>query len=271
MIVQHGNVGRTTLVSICMLAALSACSSDGQEQPRPPAAVQLRAEVIQQVPHDPTAFTQGLELVDGVLYEGTGIEGSSDLRTVDPATGEVKQQAALPPDFFGEGITAVGQTIWQLTWQEGVAIQRDRASLSELRRVSYQGEGWGICHDTTANRLIMSDGTDKLTFRDPQTFQQTGDIRVTSGGSQVGQLNELECVNGTVFANVWNTDTIVRIDPKSGQVTADVNLAGLLPAEHRATADVLNGIAAVPGTDEFLVTGKYWPTMYRVKFVPATT
>jgi glutaminyl-peptide cyclotransferase len=270
MIVQHGIVGRTTLVGICVLGALGACSGTANET-RTPAATQLRAEVVAQVPHDPKAFTQGLELVDGVLYEGTGIEGSSSIRAVDPSTGEVKQQAALPADFFGEGITAVGATIWQLTWQEGVAIQRDRTTLNELRRANYQGEGWGLCHDNTANRLIMSDGTDKLTFRDPQSFQQTGETKVTSGGNPVTQLNELECVNGTVYANVWNTDTIVRIDPKSGQVTADVNLEGLLPAEQRANTDVLNGIAAVPGTDEFLVTGKYWPTMYRVRFVPTTT
>lgn len=273
MIVQHGSVGRTTLVAICAFTALVGCSAPQNAEENPthnPAPVQLRAEVLQQVPHDPTAFTQGLELVDGVLYEGTGIEGSSNIRAVDPATGAVKQQTALPADFFGEGITAVGPTIWQLTWQEGIAMQRDRGTLAELRRVNYPGEGWGLCHDTKANRLVMSDGSDRLTFRDPQTFEQTGEVRVSSGGGPVSQLNELECVNGTVFANVWKTDTIVRIDPGSGLVTADVDLAGLLPDDARASADVLNGIAAVPGTDEFIVTGKYWPTMYRVKFVPAT-
>lgn len=227
----------------------------------------VRAEVLERIPHDPTAFTQGLELMDGVLYEGTGLEGRSTIRAVDPATGMVRQQAALPPDLFGEGITVVGPTIWQLTWRNGVAIQRDRGTLAELRRVSYPGEGWGLCHDTANNRLVMSDGSDRLTFRDPQSFEPTGEVRVSHNGNPVSQLNELECAHGGVFANVWKTDRVVRIDPASGRVTAEIDLSGLLPADQRAGADVLNGIAAIPGTDDFLVTGKYWPTMFRVRFV----
>jgi glutamine cyclotransferase len=228
---------------------------------------QLRVEVVQVMPHDRTAFTQGLELVDGLLYEGTGLEGRSTLRVVDPATGTVQRQTALPQDLFGEGITAVGPTIWQLTWQEGIAIQRDRGTLEELRRVSYTGEGWGLCHDGTAGRLVMSDGTDRLTFRDPESFEQVGEVRVSSGGSAVDRINELECVDGAVYANIWQTDTIMRIDPGSGQVTASIDVTGLLTPEERAGTDVLNGIAAIPGTDEFLLTGKYWPKMFRVKFV----
>jgi glutaminyl-peptide cyclotransferase len=271
MIVQHGSVGRSTLV--CVLAMLAAgCVA----QPAEPAATgtaaagpaRLRAEVLQRIPHDRSAFTEGLELVDGRLYEGTGLEGSSTLRVVDPATGQVQRRTDLPSDLFGEGITVVGATIWQLTWQDGVAIQRDRVTLEELRRVGYQGEGWGLCLDAAANRLVMSDGTDRLTFRDPQTFERTGEVRVTSGGNPVRQINELECAHGAVFANIWQTDMVVRIDPGSGRVTADVDLASLLPADERAGVDVLNGIAAIPGTDEFLVTGKYWPTMFRVRFVP---
>ncbi|MFL6143140.1 MAG: glutaminyl-peptide cyclotransferase [Labedaea sp.] len=232
-----------------------------------PAPNRLHAEVLQAIPHDTTAFTEGLELTDGVLYEGTGLKGSSTLRVVDPATGQVRQQTALPKEFFGEGITVTGPNVWQLTWQDGVAIQRDRATLAERRRVNYTGEGWGLCLDAAANRLVMSDGTDRLTFRDPDTFQQTGSVRVAMAGQPVTRLNELECAHGAVFANVWQTDTVVRIDPASGVVTDEINLAGLLPAADRAHADVLNGIAAIPGTDEFLVTGKYWPQMYRVRFV----
>jgi glutaminyl-peptide cyclotransferase len=257
------------LTAIAALAAVVAGCAPAPAQYRPSAPNQLRAEVVQRIPHDPRAFTEGLELADGVLYEGTGLEGASTIRAVDPTTGAVRQQAKLPDELFGEGITVLGQTIWQLTYRQGIAIQRDRGTFAELGRASFSGEGWGLCHD--GNRLIMSDGTDRLAFRDPQTFQQTGEIHVTSGGRPVTQLNELECVQGAVFANIWQTDTIVRIDPASGAVTADVDLAGLLPADQRAGVDVLNGIAAVPGTDEFLVTGKYWPTMFRVRFVSAAT
>lgn len=263
-------------VLICALAAtgtiLSACVAASPEPTgggtAPP--VRQRAEVLGVVPHDPGAFTQGLELVDGVLYEGTGLKGRSSLRAVDPASGQIRAQVALPEDVFGEGITVVGPTIWQLTWQDGVAMQRDRATLAELRRVSYPGEGWGICHDHAAGRLVMSDGTDRLTFRDPATFQQIGEVRVTVDGKPLTQINELECAQGAVLANIWKTDTVVRIDPTTGQVAAEIDLSGLLPADERGGADVLNGIAAVPGTDQFLVTGKLWPKLFLVRFVPAS-
>jgi glutamine cyclotransferase len=233
----------------------------------------MRADVIEAIPHDPTAFTQGLELVDGVLYEGTGREGESTIRTVDPDTGKVERSADLPADLFGEGITVAGDTIWQITWQDGVAIRRDRATLAERGRAQYDGEGWGLCHDPGGDRLIMSDGTDKLTYRDVTTFAEEGEVLVRdAAGEPVEDLNELECVpdrdgHVQVYANVWQTDRIVRIDPGAGRVTATVDLAGLLPEEDRAGTDVLNGIAAIPGTNEFLVTGKLWPTMFRVRFV----
>jgi glutamine cyclotransferase len=256
-------VGRATLVGVIALLA-AGCTAQPATGTAPN---RLHAEVLATMAHDTTAFTEGLELADGLLYEGTGLKGSSTMRVVDPATGAVRQRSALPDDLFGEGITVTGPTIWQLTWQDGVAIQRDRATLAEKRRVSYSGEGWGLCLDAAANRLVMSDGTDKLTFRDPDTFQETGSVRVTMAGRPVTQINELECAHGAVYANIWKTDSVVRIDPASGTVTDEINLAGLLPAADRAHADVLNGIAAIPGTDEFLVTGKYWPQMYRVRFV----
>lgn len=240
-------------VWLVVVAVLAACST--------PQEVKPQVEVLQKIPHDTTAFTQGLELVDGVLYEGTGLEGKSTMRALDPSSGDVQKKVDLPPDFFGEGITVVGDTIWQITWQNGIAIERDRRTLDELRRVEYQGEGWGICDD--GRRLVMSDGTAKLTFRDPRSFQETGSVQVTRDGKPLTQLNELECVGGKVWSNVWKTDEIVRIDPATGKVTDTYDLASLKPS---GDVDVLNGIAHVPGTDEFLVTGKNWPTIFRVRF-----
>ncbi|WP_416309488.1 glutaminyl-peptide cyclotransferase [Saccharopolyspora sp. NFXS83] len=226
----------------------------------------LRAMVTRVLPHDRSSFTQGLELSGGTLYEGTGQYGRSALRALDPDTGRVLGEQRLPSELFGEGITVVGDRIWQITWQEGVALERDRESLRELRRVDYDGEGWGLCHDGT--RLIMSDGGSRLTFRDPATFAPTGSVDVTLEGRPVPELNELECVGGQVWANVWGSERLVRIDPASGRVGAVVDASGLLPWTERSGTDVLNGIAAVPGTDEFLLTGKLWPHAYRVRFTP---
>lgn len=240
-------------VWLVLVAVLAACSTQPETKPQ--------VEVLQKIPHDTTAFTQGLELVDGVLYEGTGLEGQSTMRALDPSTGNVQKKVDLPPDFFGEGITVVGDTIWQITWQNGVAIERDRKTLDELRRVRYEGEGWGICDD--GQRLVMSDGTAKLTFRDPKTFAETGSVQVSRDGKPLTQLNELECVGGKVWSNVWKTDEIVRIEPSTGLVTNTYDLSSLKP---QGDVDVLNGIAHVPGTNEFLVTGKNWPTIFRVRF-----
>ena len=219
------------------------------------------------LPHDRSSFTQGLELADGTLYEGTGGHGRSALRALDPGTGRVLREERLPAALFGEGITVVDDRIWQITWEEGVAIERDRASLRELRRVRYPGEGWGLCRD--GSRLVMSDGSDRLSFRDPATFAPLGQIAVTLEGRPVPEINELECTGGQVWANVWGGDEIVRIDPATGQVTAVVDASGLLTQEEQRGADVLNGIAAVPGTDEFLLTGKYWPHLFLVRFAPS--
>jgi glutaminyl-peptide cyclotransferase len=260
------------LLAVATVLLLAGCSA----APAKPAShedTEMRPKVLQRIPHDSDAFTQGLEIADGVLYEGTGLEGQSSIRSVDPTTGSVKHKIDLPADFFGEGITVAGDVIWQITWQNGVAIKRNRTTLAEQGRVHYEGEGWGICHDQPGDRLIMSDGSDRLTFRDVGTFAAKGAVAVTDADKQpVTSINELECVpdaNGhvQVWANIWQTDKIVRIDPGSGRVTATVDLTGLLPPAERARTDVLNGIAHIPGTDEFLVTGKLWPTMFRVRLV----
>ncbi len=244
----------------------------------PPALVQagststgverLRVEVVSTRPHDTAAFTQGLEVVGGQLYEGTGLTGRSSIQRSDLADGSVRARQELDPALFGEGITVAGDRLWQLTWKNGVAIARDPHTLAELSRVSYSGEGWGLC--AQPGRLVMSDGSATLTFRDRSTFAARGTIAVTLDGNPLTRLNELECTpDGQVWANVWQSTSIVRIDPQSGQVTALVDASGLLDAEQTAKADVLNGIAALPGTDRFLVTGKLWPTTFEVRFVPA--
>ncbi len=226
----------------------------------------LRAEVLAEVPHDPSAFTQGLQLDGDVLYEGTGLEGESQLRELDPATGEVRRAVPLPGRLFGEGIAVVGDSVWQLTWRDGVVLQWDRATLTVRRQLPLAGEGWGLCSDGA--RLVRSDGGDQLHFHDPDSFAETGSVAVTLRGTPVTRLNELECDGGQVWANVWQTDELVRIDPDTGAVTAVVNAAGLLDPPRRTDPDaVLNGIAAL-GDDEYLLTGKLWPVAFRVRLTP---
>jgi glutaminyl-peptide cyclotransferase len=248
----------------CALLLSGCLAVPGQEpDPEPVTGVPvLHAQVLAVLPHARTAFTEGLELADGELYEGTGEVGKTWITVSDPTTGKVRQRVDVPA-VFGEGITVLRDRVWQLTWRDGVAIERDRATLRELRRVPFTGEGWGLCHQGDGT-LVMSDGTDTLTFRDPVTFAPKGTIRVRTPERSVQQLNELACTPDAIYANVWKTDTIVRIDPRSGAVTASVDLADL-PVD-RTGADVLNGITPVPGTDQFLVTGKLWPSMFRVRF-----
>lgn len=218
--------------------------------------------VLAEIPHDPLAFTQGLELDGTTLYESTGLPGMSQLRELDPGTGAVRRAAATPQNYFGEGITVADGRIWQLTWQNHVAIEWDKASLTPVREVHIDGEGWGLCRD--GDRLIRSDGTDRLRFHDMTTFAETGSIAVTREGQPVRHLNELECVDGQVWANVLQTDMIVRIDPATGVVNAVVDASGLPRAGDPAKGQVLNGIAHIDG-QEFLLTGKNWPSMFRVR------
>lgn len=262
-----------TAVGLLGVLVLTSCGSptptDVIDQGVADGVPRLRVEVLARLAHDPAAYTEGLELAGDTLFEGTGLTGSSELRALDPQTGAVRRRHALPPTVFGEGITVVDGSIWQLTWTDGIALQWDAATFTLRRQVRYHGQGWGLCYDHDAHRLVMSDGSDRLTFRDPTEFRVRSSVAVLIAGRPLTQLNELECVHGAVWANVWRTDWLVRIDPASGQVTAAVDAAGLLPARQRAGADVLNGIAALPTDGEFLLTGKLWQTTFRVRFVPS--
>jgi glutaminyl-peptide cyclotransferase len=241
--------------------ALAGCTS------LPSTVEQLRVQVLARLPHDATMYTEGLEIHDGVRYESSGLAGQSRVQATALSSGAKLREATLPASLFGEGITVADTRLWQLTWTNGVAIERDPATLAQRRRVSYQGEGWGLCHDT--HRLVMSDGSDRLTFRDPVTFEPSGRLQVRLDGEPVPQLNELECADSVIWANVFQTDRILRINPATGAVTGVVDASGLLTTQPPSAGDVLNGIAAIPGTDEFLITGKHWPSLFRVRFVPA--
>jgi glutaminyl-peptide cyclotransferase len=247
-----------------LLIAATGCGGNAPAVQQQPADVPVgRPTVIAETWHDPAAFTEGLEFDGPALYESTGLVGQSQLRELDPASGAVLRAAPLPPDFFGEGIAVVGDRIWQLTWKNGVAIEWDKARFTPLRQVPMSGEGWGLCYD--GNRLVRSDGTDRLRFHDPTSFAEIGSVAVTYQGKPFTRLNELECVDGQVWANKFPTDRIARIDPATGKVTAVVDAARLLDNARRAHTDVLNGIAYA-GAGEFLLTGKYWPAMFRVRF-----
>jgi glutamine cyclotransferase len=221
--------------------------------------------VVNSYPHDLRAFTQGLVYRDGFLYEGTGNYGESTLRRVDLETGEVQQQTSLPDEHFGEGIAILGQRIFQLTWQSGICLVYDPASFELLDQFTYDTEGWGLTTD--GQQLIMSDGTATLSFRDPNTFAVLGTIIVHDDGVPIEQLNELEYIDGEVWANVWKTDRIARIDPATGRIVAWLDLTGLYPESQRdgSGQDVLNGIAHDPATDRIFVTGKYWPRLFEVR------
>ncbi|NNE72593.1 MAG: glutaminyl-peptide cyclotransferase [Acidimicrobiales bacterium] len=236
--------------------------------PAEPGATPVRAipQVLETRAHDPEAFTQGFEFVDGRLFESTGLVGQSTLRELDPETGDVVRSVDVGSDYFAEGLTAVDDALIQLTWQDGVALVYDRETFQVRETFSYEGEGWGLCQ-LDANRLVMSDGSDVLTFRDPQSFEVIGTVAVTRGTDSITRLNELECVDGTVWANVWKTDLIMAIDPTTGAVTSTVDATGLLPADQAAGADVLNGIAYDDDAGTFWLTGKLWPSMFEVTFV----
>jgi glutamine cyclotransferase len=225
-----------------------------------------RFEVVRSYPHDQQAFTQGLVYVDGVLYEGTGLNGRSSIRKVRLENGEVVQIKKLEERYFGEGIALVGKTIVQLTWQTGVGFVYDRDTFQQLKTFTYTGEGWGLTYD--GKRLIMSDGSSTLRFLDPATLKQTGTLPVRDGGRPVEQLNELEIVKGEILANVWGSHRVARISPATGAVTGWIDLTGLLDPRDAVGVDVLNGIAYDAARDRLFVTGKLWPKLFEIRIKP---
>jgi glutamine cyclotransferase len=222
-------------------------------------------EVVHTYPHDSHAFTQGLICVDGRLYESTGIKGRSSIRMVDLATGKVLQKYDLPADYFGEGLTDWGSTLIQLTWKEHTGFVYDRFSFSALRTFHYEGEGWGLTHDET--QLIMSDGTSYLRFLDPKSFKEIRRMRVSDeSGQPVEKLNELEYMHGEIYANIWETDEIVRVSARTGKVLGRINLSGIIDKRSLANSDaVLNGIAYDSAGGRLFVTGKLWPKLFEIK------
>ena len=223
-------------------------------------------KVVNTYPHDRSAFTEGLVFENGVLYEGTGLRGYSNLRRVKLETGEILQIYELLPQFFGEGVTIYGDKIIQLTWQSNIGFVYDKYSFKLLQEFNYPDEGWGITHD--GKHLIVSDGTSTLHFLNPETFEEISQIEVSANDTPVTKINELEYIQGEIYANIWLTELIARIDPLTGQVIGWIDLKGILsPEDDSETVDVLNGIAHDPKNSRLFVTGKFWPKLFEIELI----
>jgi glutamine cyclotransferase len=221
--------------------------------------------VVHVYPHDPEAFTQGLEFRGGFLYEGTGLNGRSSIRKVALETGKVLQQAPVGSQYFGEGITVVGSELFELTWQAKRGFVYDLNSFRLLRDFEYPGEGWGLTHD--ARQIYMSDGSAQIRVWNPSSLQELRRINVHDGNKPIDSLNELEFVQGEIYANVWQTERIARISPTDGRITGWIDLTGLLTYEEQTRADVLNGIAYDSLGDRLFVTGKLWPKLFEIQLI----
>jgi glutamine cyclotransferase len=260
--------------SACNLSArgpLAAQNPESEQQDmtlQAPARTPLYSyEIVNVYPHDPAAFTQGLVFYQGVLYESTGLNGSSSLRKVELETGRVLQRISIPSQYFAEGLALFNGRLLQLTWQNQQGFVYDLDTFQQLSTFSYTGEGWGLTHD--GQSLILSDGSSQLRFLDPHTFQVQRTITVKDRGQAVVRLNELEYVRGEVFANVWYTDRIARINPANGTVTGWIEMNGLLSPQEGARADVLNGIAYDAANNRLFITGKDWPKLFEVRLKAA--
>lgn len=226
-------------------------------------------EIVAVYPHDPDAFTQGLDFHDGYLYEGTGLHGASSIRKVELETGRVLRKRMLPDAYFGEGIVVAGDQLVQLTWKSQVGFVYDLESFELVRDFNYLGEGWGLTHDNS--RFIMSDGSARLRFLDMNNFAGIGHMYVRYGDRPVTNINELEFINGYVYANIWQDDRIAIICPAGGYVVGWADLSGLLDADERRKADVLNGIAYDAAGDRLFVTGKRWPKLFEIRLIERET
>ena len=252
--------GFLVLLFFFLLPSCSETESLEKQASKPEDAV----SVLASFPHDPTAFTQGLVYRGGFLYESTGLYGKSSLRKTDPATGKVLTRADLSREFFGEGITIIGESIYQLTWKSGRGFIYERETLGRKGSFTYSTEGWGLTDDGT--RLIMSDGTEKLYFLSPESFEVTKVLSVKENGAAVTGLNELEYAGGRIYCNIWHSDDIVAVDPESGMVEKRIDLGRLRQRLSLASeAGVLNGIAWKPSSGTFLVTGKNWSEVFEIK------
>jgi glutamine cyclotransferase len=227
-------------------------------------------KVVAKYPHSTESYTEGFFYLDGLFYEGIGLNGRSAVLAIQPETGKVLQRVDLPAQYFGEGIVDWGPNIYEWTWQSHICFVYDRFSLRLIKQFSYSGEGWGMTR--TAKEIITSDGTSTLRFRDPATFKETRHIVVKDDGKSIEQLNELEYIKGEIYANVWHEDRIARISPADGHVIAWIDLSGLLPDDQKVNNEsVLNGIAYDAKRDRLFVTGKQWPAVFEVKVVNSST
>lgn len=254
----------TTTLSFLAAPALAYYALQGRPDPGTP---RYSYRVIKAFPHDPTAFTQGLVFADGIFYESTGLRGQSTLRKVRPETGAIIQQVKVEDRYFAEGLALVGDELLQLTWEENTGFVYDKTTLRLTGTFTYPTEGWGIAWD--GRQLVMSDGSANLYFLDPKTRSRQRVLTVTDGGRSVARLNELEFVRGEIWANVWQTDRIARINPVTGRVKGWIDLTDLLRPEARGPeGDVLNGIAWDRASDRIFVTGKKWPWLFQIEIVP---
>ena len=249
-------------LALLLLAGAALCGQPKVAATSPTAPI-LKHQVIKAYPHDRAAFTQGLFFLDGQLWEGTGLYAHSGIRRVELATGKILQNRPVGDSYFGEGIAVLGNQLFQLTWKNGLMFVYDKTTLQLQKAIRYTGEGWGLTTD--GKQLIMSDGSSALHFLDPANGNKVATIRVTDGGREIANLNELEWIKGEIWANVWQSNRIARIDPKTGRVKSWLNLTGILsPVEAKGT-DVLNGIAYDAKADRIFITGKLWPKIFEIK------
>ena len=250
------------LLATIGMAAGQSSSPKGKDGP-----TEYTFEVVRQFPHDPRAFTQGFTYNDGFFYEGTGRTGQSSLRQVNPENGHVVRKVDLAPDLFGEGITVLGNEVLQLTWLSHIGFVYDLRDFHLLRTFQYAGEGWGLTTD--GHDLFMTDGSAEIRVLDASTFSEKRRIKVRESGKPVDQLNELEFIEGEIYANIWHSDRIARISPETGKVVGWIDLTGLLgPFYQRQAEEVLNGIAYDPTGKRLFVTGKLWPKIFEIRVIP---